>query len=164
MCIFTYTVLGGLAQMTDYIANINSNKIGGKNFDGQWVDVGTPFFVNITFAANASRTYSLEDILPNDGYTYLCQFDCWVRTGSTSGNTAQVYVLSGTGSDVHSQFTGSMAAVRTRSSSTRAEGGNCIIPIFPDDRNVTWYNWNGSGTSGNCGLYLKRYRRLGTNE
>lgn len=153
--------------MSEYIKNIysnsQSNTIGGKAFDGQWVDVYYELCYGVTFAANKATTYSLAGKIPNDGYVYECQFDCYIRTGTSSGNTAACILYSGTGIDGDTQIYVDMATVRTRTSSNRAGGGYGVLPVFPDDQNVTYYN-AGSGTSGNCGLYLRRYRRVGTNE
>lgn len=153
--------------MSDYIKTVDYSGsdliIGGKAFDGLWVDVYYAIFEAVTFAANKVTTYSLAGKIPNDGYVYECQFDCYIRTGTSSGNTTAGILYSGTGNSADDQIYIDMATVRTRTSSNRAGGGYGVLPIFPTDQNITYYN-AGSGTSGNCGLYLRRYRRLGTNE
>ena len=152
--------------MTNYIQNINGYDIGGVNFDGVWTYTDPNnyvFFAATTFTANKYVTYSLANILPDDNYTYLCLFDCYIRTGSTSGNNTSAIIFSGTNTDTTTGAWAQIAGARTRSSSNRSAGGCCILPIFPNDRNVTFKNETSSGTSGNCGFYCKMYRRVGTN-
>ena len=151
--------------MTNYISNINNIAIGGGFADSEWIHQPESFevFTSTTFTAGKATTYSLAAFLPNDSYAYECQFDCYIRTGSTSGNFAVGTIVSGTATTIDDNIYAQMCAVRTRSASSRINGGNAILPIYPNDRNVTWINFQGSGTSGNCGLYLKRYRRIGTN-
>ena len=54
--------------MTDYIESINGESIASSAFDGNKVDYLVPIFENITFTADQYRTYSLANIIPNDGF------------------------------------------------------------------------------------------------
>ena len=75
--------------MVDYIEKINDISIGGKQFNGPRTDqqiglVSSAF----TMAAGATKTISLANYLPNDGYDYYVTIEGYCYTGTTSGNTA----------------------------------------------------------------------------
>lgn len=154
--------------MTDYISNINGNSLGGDVFDGQLniYDVSISVFSNITFTADQWRTYSLANIIPDDGYDYEVQFEGWANTGTTSGNMASLYLYSGTAtsSDNSNSYYARVCSARTRASSNQQVGGTVVLPIIASDKKVTARNQDSSGTSGNISLNVKSMKRIGTNK
>lgn len=153
--------------MTNYVQTIKDKNIGGKNFDSQWVyrteDYGA-LATAFTLPAHGSRGFDLSNILPNDNYTYMCNFDVYIRTGTANNSVCGCALFVGNGADKDTQLFAQLDQVVTRTSGDIAGGGNCIIPIPPDNRYITFFDNGGVNTTGNCGIYLKRYKRVGTNE
>ena len=153
--------------MTDYINSINSTTLESDSFDDSFVNkMGVAVFTGATFTANQFKTYSLGDIIPNDGYDYEVQFECFSATSSTSGNSVECRLISGTEKSssypTDKQYATPGRAV-TRVSNTQQVAGSCTLVIKSYDRNVTFNNSDGSGTSGTSSLYLHNIKRLGTN-
>ena len=152
--------------MTDYIESINGESIASSAFDGNKVDYLVPIFENITFTADQYRTYSLANIIPNDGFDYDVEFEGFVTTGTTSGNAAGMTLYGGTTtSDVTNICRMRCCRCVTRASSNQLAAGTVNVIIRGKDRNITVRNMDASGTSGNCSLYVKRHvRRVGFNQ
>lgn len=143
-----------------------NNKVDKNSdvIDGQWVYLNYELFAGTTFEEAETKTFSLDDVLPKDNYVYECLFNCYIRTGSTSGNAAGGVIFSGSSSSTSSSLYAYLCRCTTRTNSTVNAAGCGTIPIFPNDRNVTYSNQDSVGTSGNCGVRLQAYRRLGTNQ
>ena len=136
----------------------------GKNvLDGSWVNSYQDLASGVTYTAEQWVTYDLSTILPNDNYVYECLFTGWWRTGNTSGNLVGCHLYTGTQTATTSDYSAYLGRVVTRTSSSAIFAGNCILPIFPTDRAVTYRNEDGVGTSGSCTLRIQGYRRVGTN-
>ena len=163
--------------MSDVISNINNNYIGGDILDGQWValDQFELFHGDVGAYTSASsvKIISLEDILPNDDFTYLCQIRVYGATGTSSSNMFLSEIVSGS---VEYKYTGNNAinysglpvtiaqGVRTRTANSRICAGWLFIPVYPEDRHITMINSNQANNSDYpVGVYLLRFRRLGTN-
>ena len=149
--------------MVDYIEKVNDIAIGGKQFSGartdQQIEVVSSTF---TMAAGATKTISLANYLPNDGYDYYVTIEGYCNTGTTSGNTADMQIHGGTGTG--NGFYRRLCRVVTRHSSYQWNGGSMEIPILRSDRAFTIFNGDGSGTSGNMLVRLTSYRRMGKND
>ena len=169
--------------MSDIIANINNNYIGGDILDSQWVNAGgAVLFSVVSYPAlsdsNSLKTISLEDLLPNDGHAYLCLISMCIMTGTSSNNRFQFDIYSGTvtyaqlnassGSEAVSNTSIPgvlwLPGVITRASSAQIAAGWAYVPIYPEDRNITFINLfqKGNTTYTNSASLLK-FRRLGTN-
>jgi hypothetical protein len=149
--------------MTDYIENINDNSLSGEMFDGQPSEtLNERIFNDTTFTADQRRTYSLANIIPDDGYDYEVLFEATGGTGSTSGNSAGIMLYSGTatsGNDADN-FNTMVARCVTRTSSTQRCGGIAKLPIKASDKKITVRNVDASGTSGTFACYVKGLRRI----
>lgn len=156
-----YDLLGSYG--TNIVKNINSYQIGGYNFDGQWICKQEFMCNGVNLAKNSATTYSLSNYLPNDGYDYLVAFSGWGRTPSGSGS-AIYRIMQGTQTyaDVVS-YGARMMMTEYHSTSTYSCDNNVTLPIFANDRNITFVN-SASNATGASGLYAVAYRRLGTNE
>lgn len=134
-------------------------KIGGEQFDGQWVWQSQNLAYNITINSKATLTYDITSYLPNDGYAYELLFgDCQANTGATSGNSALIWAKTDmTVNDVR------LMGKNTRTASTEVTLNGCIIIPVHRERKVYIYN---SANQNATGLFviLKGYRRLGTND
>lgn len=147
--------------MVDYIEKVNDIAIGGYQFDGKRDDTVTTLNNGSTFtmAAGATKTFDVSSLLPNDGYDYMCTFDGYLYTGTTSGNTADMQISSGSSSN--GVFYRRLCRAVTRHSSSQFAAGTIEIPVLRSDRKVTIYNGDGSGTSGNMQFRFTSYRRIG---
>lgn len=162
--------------MSDKISNINENYIGGDILDGQWVQCYKLIFSGNFDAYNAdtgTKSWSLSDVLPQDGCTYLCQIEIQTSTNSKSSNLCYPRMYSGTISiddlDQKNDNAGGilglcpieLGAVRTRTASTRIGGSWCFLPLHPEDQGITVTQ--ASDATGSFDIYLKAFRRMGTN-
>lgn len=134
-------------------------KIGGEQFDGQWVWKSQNLAYNVTINSKATLTYDISSYLPDDGYAYELLFgDCQANTGATSGNNA--FIWARTDMTVHNVR---LMGKNTRTASTEVTLNGCIIIPVHRERKVYIYNYSEQNATG---LYviLKGYRRLGTND
>ena len=150
--------------MVDYIEKINDIAYGGNQFNGERVeshqDLVTAAF---KMTAGAYKTISLANFLPNDGYDYYVTLEGYCTTGTSSGNTADMQIISGSVSG-NNTFYRRLCRSVTRASSAQMNGGSIEIPILRSDRNITIFNGDGSGTSGNMMIRISSYRRMGNND
>ena len=151
--------------MTEYISKINANstdyQIGGDNFDGQWIAEKYTIFEAVTLSGGSYNTYSLASYIPNDGYDYEVYFTGFARSGSSSGNIAQLVLLTGTATSGTSGWR--LNRVQNRTAATCYAGGSARIPIYSNDRNITVYTQEASTNNTNCKLYAMFKRRIGKN-
>ena len=123
--------------------------------DGQWISKSLTVVTDVTAPVSTNITYSLANYLPNDGYNYEVLICGSVITSSTSGSIVRCYVASSIlTSSVH------LIAVQTRSSSSVFAEASCVLLIGPD-RTLILDSF--SGNAGKINLYLRGYRRIGTN-
>lgn len=162
--------------MSDKISNINENYIGGDILDGQWVQYYKQIFSGTFGAYNedtGTKSWSLSDVLPQDGCTYLCQIEIQTSTTNKSGNFSYPRIYSGNipvdklgqKEDIEGGLQGhcpiALGAVRTRTASARIGGSWCFLPIHPEDQYITVCQ--GSSATGTWEINLKAFRRMGTN-
>lgn len=138
---------------------LNANDIAYCTFpnsicvDGQWIAESQTICSNRT-AETSDKNWTLN--LPNDSYDYEVLLVGTVTTGATSGNQARINLQS---SIIQSNIV--ICNAQTRTTSTVTTYGACIIPVG-SNHIVTVKGW-GSNT-GAYSLYLRGYRRIGTNE
>lgn len=135
-------------------------RVGGDEFNGQWIDKSYTISSSYTLAPDAKTTFSLSSYLPNDDYDYEVQFENLVTTGSTSGDYLESYLHSGS---TTSSFYNRTCRERTRDASTQIGSMVVILPILNSDRNITSRSYSGSINTSTLALYAKKYRRIGKN-
>ena len=136
---------------------------GGNITTGNFVYKTFDVYDGKTFSATGETKYTINNYLPNTGQDYEVFFNAYGRTGSANASTILIWVMTQPNTWTNAAIT---TYVNTRYS------GN-----VPDERTGSFYIKNSTGsfnlyahvsdvvnTSGNCGLTLIGYRRLGTNE
>lgn len=126
-----------------------------ENLDGNWVSKYYAVFQSRTFTAKQKVVYSLASYLPNDGNKYEVLLTCYIRTGTATGNA--------TCGAIYSSLAGNAirlcrCVTRTANASAIA-AGTATVPVGTD-REITWFNIDGVGTSGSCGLFALAYRKV----
>lgn len=135
-------------------------RVGGDEFDGQWVVQNHTVNSSFTLSPGANKTFSLASYLPNDGYDYEVVLENTAYTGTTSGDWAEVRGYSGTGlSGIYAR----LPRIRTRASANQRGTVTFIIPIFNADKNITIDTYSGSVNTCTLGLWARYYRRIGKN-
>ena len=136
-----------------------SYKIGGNTFDGQWVKKSATIFSSTTFSTTGTKTYTVSNYLPDDDYVYEVILGTYNRTGTKSGDNAKWYVR-----DIYATHSNIGGYVITRSSSSTISQCGILMPV-QQINGVLTFNINvsdiGSSGTGECGLTLFGYRRLG---
>lgn len=123
--------------------------------DGQWGNGAVSLLSNVSITSSYRNSIDLSNFLPNDGYAYEIMLNALVITGATSGNLTQIIASSSICPAFH------LAQCLTRTSATNQISGTTTMPIGTD----RVLNISGSGTSGTgkFSLYVRNYRRIGTN-
>lgn len=135
-------------------------RIGGDEFDGQWVLQNYTVNSSFTLSPGANKTFSLASYLPNDGYDYEVVLENTAYTGTTSGDYAEVRAYTGTGlSGAYAR----LARIRTRAAANQRGTVTFILPIFNSDKNITIDTYSGSVNTCTLGLWARYYRRIGKN-
>jgi len=152
----------------DYIGNLqldgNNYSLIGNFHDTPWqllTNACTLF--NTTFSAGSTTVFSLENIIPNDGYDYMILCTGW--TWCYGNNSAYFRFASGTKTKEQMQnfdtdvrewiSTNSFAQHSTCSAS------NWYIPIRANDKHITILSDQNSDSTG---MEICGYRRIGTNQ
>ncbi len=144
------TALNGKANTS--LSNLNI--IGQAVIDGQWTAEAQTICTGRT-SETSDKTWDLSSYLPSDNYNYEVILVGAVTTGTTSGNQARILLKSSI-----IQTNVCICNAQTRTTSNITTYGACIIPIGADHE-ITVSGW-GSNT-GAYSLYLRGYRRIGTN-
>ena len=154
-----YIEVGGVKvwQGMDYN---DIQRVGGDEFDGQWVMQNYTVNSSFTLSPGAYKTFSLASYLPNDGYDYEVVLENTAYTGTTSGDYAEVRGYSGTGL---SGIAERLPRIRTRASANQRGTVTFIIPIFNADKNITIDTYSGSVNTCTLGILARYYRRIGKN-
>lgn len=135
-------------------------RVGGDEFDGQWVMQNYTVNSSFTLSPGAYKTFSLASYLPNDGYDYEVVLENTAYTGTTSGDYAEVRGYTGTGlSGAYAR----LPRIRTRASANQRGTVTFIMPIFNSDKNITIDTYSGSVNTCTLGLWARYYRRIGKN-
>ena len=139
----------------DNIATDLNNALNQYKYDGQWVYTQLSIATSVTAPTTTDLIYSLSTYLPNDGYNYEVLFSASCSTGNTSGNVAHVILET----DLQpNEFL--VALARTRTSSTMASAGSCIIAVGIDREVIIKPHTSNTGL---ISLTALGYRRIGTN-
>lgn len=135
------------------LSNVSSTS--NTCFDGQWVALSTTLVSGVTAPTTDALSYDLSEYLPDDSYNYEVLIGVSAATGSTSGDQIQIAVYS-------TILTSSVfvCAIQTRTSSGINGAGSIIFPIGSDR---TIYIQAKQNNTGKFNLYLRGYRRIGTN-
>lgn len=154
--------------MTEYINSINVKGtnigIGGEIADGQWIQKRMTVFSSTKFTETGEKTYTVSNYLPDNTYYY----EVLVTTYNTAGNTS---IAAGDTSSWWFKLSGFSGTLnggygRCTSTSYQIDSKHSVIPAKQTSGTLTITVNNtsvGSNGSGNCGMYLTGYRRLGTN-
>jgi hypothetical protein len=142
-------------------ANTDLSNISGtstKSIDGQWVQANETIASDVSWTGDGqSVTYSVSSFLPNDNYIYECMIIAFCTTSNTSAKFIDVQLSS----DVLTNSI-NVCHIRTRTSSTVDSSGNIILPVGTG-RYITQKGSASSNADGTYSLYLRGYRRVGTN-
>lgn len=143
----------------NYLKSISSGNMdipfGGNNFNGRWTYAYKSLFYAKSFST-CNNIYDISDYLPKDNYVYEVLMEGYSRTGSSAGNSVQFTIR-----DQATNIGRTTSRIVTRASSSVIDSYNCILPITAN-RKIK-IDVATSGTSGNCALTLRGYRRVGTN-
>ena len=151
--------------MVDYIEKIQYNGhepqyIQSDCFRGEWVWKYLSLSSQTTYNPSDKIVYSLDDYLPKDNYDYEVLATVETNTGSTAGNAAYIWVVSGSGWS----FRGRVCAVRTSTASNEKSAGSILLPIMSNDRAIALHLESGAHTTGSTWFRVYGYRRLGRND
>ena len=136
-----------------------------KKFDSNWVlpsDTITVFDI-ASLAKNAYQSFNIASmgILPSDNYDYEVMFMIYGATGTTSGNTANIYLATDKdydGSTVTYRYVGDRA--KAQASSSQSLAGMCNL-IVGSGRTI--YVTNSGTAAASVTGKICGYRRIGTN-
>ena len=147
-------------ENTSIIVGYNANGTAYSFFpnttccDGQFVNKTTQIMSNVSLNGSSVLTYTLSD-LPNDGHSYFVWLSGIVTTGTTSGNYIHLSVYSDAVSNNLE-----VCATGTRTASSVVAAGSVVIPVSSSRKIYVVRSTNYNGTAS---LWLKGYRRIGTN-
>ena len=137
--------------------------IGGDNFDGQWDSHSVTILSNSTLSGETFKSYPLSSYLPDDNYDYEVYFSGVTSSTSSSGNTCQLTIFSGTVTS-NNGCGYRLNRCTARTNATVSAGGCAIIPIYSNDRNVTIYTQDASTNNQNIYFHARGFRRIGKND
>lgn len=146
-------------MVSDINVKGTNHKIGGIQADGQWVRKDVTVFSGTKFTATGTPSYTVSNYLPDNIYTYEVIVCSYASTGSKANDTCTWWA-----GDIDVHFHQNMGYSRTRTASDTWSAGEGIIPVKQVNGVLTLkLNVTGVGSSGtgNNGLYLRGYRRLG---
>jgi len=137
----------------------NLSSIGQKVLDGQWVSIDSNNQIADTVTWDntvSAATYDISSYLPNDNYNYEVLITCFVQTVATANKFVTVQLSSDIFPNVYGIGTRASAAVAATAN------GSVIIPVGAA-RTITQYATTSSNADGTYSLWIKGYRRIGTN-
>lgn len=130
-------------------------------FDGQWVYSSATIASNVTWnSSHGTKTYSLSNYLPDDGYNYEILFNGSCETGTTSANFINLYIGV---NNVNEHTICRLCTARTRTASNNQSSGSSNIIIPSNMRQLVVYGATSSNANGVYSLFVEAYRRVGTN-
>lgn len=131
----------------------NIYSFGGNTSNGLWTVSSRTLQSETSMAANATKTFSLADYLPNDEHDYEVLFSATAKTTSTSGAQAECRL------QLSSTANFNITRCQTRGSSYNISYGSIIFPIFHNNKSIT------ISTRYACSIScsISAYRRIGTN-
>ena len=147
-------------MVSDINVKGTNHKIGGTQADGQWVRKDVTVFSSTTWDSTGAKSYSVTNYLPDNNYIYEVIVCSYATTGATAGDTVAWWAM-----NQDSKCPQVMGYSRTRTASNTFSSGQGVLPVRQVNGTLTLkMNVTGIGASGtgNNGLYLRGYRRLGT--
>lgn len=154
-------IVGKHAQMrngtlSNYFAYAPFRMADAQDTTGKFHYSRKDLFLGITFNPGEQKDYSIADFLPVDNNTYEVYLNVYIRTGNQVGNATGMKVLSDLVPNEGFRICRCQNGVVNR---TADASGSIIIPVG-SKRQLSFYNVDASGTSGNCGALLIGYRRI----
>jgi hypothetical protein len=156
--------LGGtyLVSETSVISNLRINQpprlAEADMCDGQWVAKSSTLASSVTWETDTPvATYSLKNVLPDDGYNYEVLFMGIATTGTTAKNFVTIQLST----DIITT-PASMIEARTVTTASVEAQGNIVLPVG-NERIVKQYSSTSNNASGTYTLTVRGYRRIGKN-
>ena len=146
-------------MVSDINVKGTNHKIGGTQADGQWVRKDVTVFSSTTWNSTGTKSYSVTNYLPDNNYVYEVIVCSYATTGATAGDSVSWWAM-----NQDSKCPQVMGYSRTRTASNTFSSGQGVLPVRQVNGTLTLkMNVTGVGSSGtgNNGLYLRGYRRLG---
>ncbi|MBQ5900869.1 MAG: hypothetical protein IIW86_03300 [Clostridia bacterium] len=156
---FTQREVSGTTKYSVIDAGITSSGLAYCSFpnttcvDGRWIPASQTIVSDANVNGSSKLPYTLN--LPNDGYDYEVIIVANIATGTTSGNAVTAQVTS----DLQDNWM-NIARARTRTASAMNSAGTAIVPVSSSHK---LYLTRDTGYNGTVTLYMRAYRRLGTN-
>lgn len=142
-------------------ANTDLSNISGTStscIDGQWVPLNVTIANSVTWTSTSTdATYNIANYLPNDSYQYEVLISALVTTAASANKFCTISLTS----DIQTS-TVYVASIRTVANVAANQAGAAIIPVGTG-RTITQYSTTSSNANGSYSIYLKGYRRIGTN-
>lgn len=142
-----------------YVTNINNTNIGGDYFDGHFSTLNDALIYEADITSSGSVTVDLSNILPRDNYNYMFYGRMYAGTGSSSGNSIRMNVVS----DICTNYL-EICSAKTNTASTEWQKKPFQIPISGDTRTLTFGQSTGASGTGHFNCRACYIRRMGTNE
>lgn len=164
--------------MSNYISKIqasnNSYSLGGTSLEGSFSYVTTDIpsltrgseqsnilIDSQSIAPDTSYTYSVADIIPDDGYDYEILLHFYTII-ATSGKYSYVRLYSGSDSSTTERAWQNVGMRTARTNANYRVAQAVWVPISASDKNITVAQADDTGTT-TCRAYFHGYRRIGTN-
>lgn len=146
----------GYTPANDTLSNLGAT--ASPNFDGDWVVKNVTIAASVTWDSTTDdATYSLASQLPNDNYTYEVLITCLATSAATAGRFMTIQIKS----DVQTSY---VYVCNARSLSTiQNQAAGAVLIRVGSARTITQYSSTATAANGTYSLYLKGYRRVGTN-
>lgn len=142
-------------------ANTDLSNISGTStscIDGQWVPLNVTIANSVSWnSSSTDATYNIANYLPNDSYQYEVLISALVTTAASANKFCTISLTS----DIQTS-TVYVASIRTVANVAANQAGAAIIPVGTG-RTITQYSTTSSNANGSYSIYLKGYRRIGTN-
>lgn len=146
----------GYTPANDTLSNLGAT--ASPNFDGEWVVKNVTIAASVTWDSSTDdATYSIANQLPNDNYTYEVLVTGLATSAATAGRFMTIQIKS----DVQTSNV-YVCSARSLSSIQNQTAGAVLIRVGPA-RTITQYSSTATAANGTYSLYLKGYRRVGTN-
>lgn len=146
-----WSTVTGFSTLAPDLSNLSAT--GKTVIDGQWTSDGTVVIEGLQLHASTNISYPVA--VPDDGHKYEAVLSCIGTSTTTSGQATALFIQS-------SEMTYAQCVYRgtPRSAANVMVGGSIIIPLGTD-RQVTFVRSN--DYYGTANIYLRGYRRIGSN-
>lgn len=138
----------------------NLSSTGQKVLDGQWTPINHQLANNVAWDNTVTEaTYDISSYLPHDSYNY----EVMISGQATASATQQKFCTIQIKSDIQTSYLYvTSARAVTTSGINEIASANTIIPVGTG-RYITQYASTSSNAGGAYSLWIKGYRRIGTN-